>query len=224
MRSLRVISLVLLLATCIHGREYRTITGQDNCLLKPRLGSAHSMQGRFCKPGSERYLDGVGEMYRSPLVPSARAISNEVHGMVPRDPYSSVGASEMFTLYGQFITHDLGWTPAANTSVSGGKSYTVREGMFIPVPKCDKEWDIKCTGSVSIPAWRASTYPTPPGKPREYENQINSWIDGSVVYGNDADRQATLRSFKNGKMKTTIGPGGDFPPFNLNNTSTSNDA
>lgn len=37
-----------------------------------------------------------------------------------------------------------------------------------------------------------------------HKNLISSWIDGNNVYGSDEETANKLRSFVNGKMKTSV--------------------
>jgi hypothetical protein len=52
-----------------------------------------------------------------------------------------------------------------------------------------------------------------PGEPRKFKNAITSWIDGSQVYGSDNETNCALRSFKNGKLKTSGNPGEELLPL-----------
>lgn len=44
--------------------------------------------------------------------------------------------------------------------------------------------------------------------PREQLNQASSFIDGSVIYGNDKDTADELRTFINGELKMLLTPDG----------------
>ena len=72
--------------------------------------------------------------------------------------------------------------------------------MNITVPTCDKNFDPDCTGDKFL-VFKRSQYVmnTTTGKRQQITN-ITSWIDGSVVYGNDISWNQMIRSFKNGKL------------------------
>ena len=39
--------------------------------------------------------------------------------------------------------------------------------------------------------------------PRLQKNEITAWIDGSMIYGSDADKANKLRSFSKGRLRTS---------------------
>lgn len=41
------------------------------------------------------------------------------------------------------------------------------------------------------------------GQSRMHRNMITSWIDGNQVYGSDEETSRSLRTFTNGKLKTS---------------------
>lgn len=57
--------------------------------------------------------------------------------------------------------------------------------------------------------------------PRQHANQISAFLDGSVIYGSDATRAATLRSFQGGRLKTSDG---NLMPLNSDGLANANDA
>ena len=57
-----------------------------------------------------------------------------------------------------------------------------------------------------IPFYRSQVYPgSGVSSPRNEINLNTAWIDASMVYGSDSVRAGWLRTFKNGKMKTSAG-------------------
>lgn len=52
-----------------------------------------------------------------------------------------------------------------------------------------------------------------PGQTRKFKNAITSWIDGSQIYGSDNETNCALRTFKNGKLKTSGNQGEELLPL-----------
>ena len=75
----------------------------------------------------------------------------------------------------------------------------VLSGQFnIPVPAGDPSFDPAGTGTQVIPLTRSSFDPatgTGADNPRQQVNVVTAWIDGSQVYGSDAEVAAKLRTF-----------------------------
>ncbi len=119
---------------------------------------------------------------------------------------SSRLSSFVFT-WGQFLDHDITLTP---------EDEDLSEPI-LPVPN-----DII---TAPIPFHRSEAFPGTggTGQSREQRNNLTAWIDASNVYGSDYTRANYLRTFTDGKLKTSnaVG-GGDLLPFNtVNNQSGS---
>ena len=104
----------------------------------------------------------------------------------------------MHTFWGQFIDHDISLTP----SQSGSDA----ESIAISVPAGDPFFDPGSSGTAVIPLNRSTFNPlTGSTNPREHQNTITTWIDASSVYGSDKETADSLRTFSEGKMKTSEG-------------------
>ncbi len=145
-------------------------------------------------------MDGQSEP-AGPNRPNPRVISNALfaqEGLI-NDP---VGLSDYTWVFGQFIDHDV-----ALTEEEG-------EVMPIPVPMGDPQFDPFFTGNATIAFHRnLPRFGTGfgIGNPRNYDNAITAYIDGSGVYGSDEYRANWLRSFTDGKLKVSEG---DLLPYN----------
>jgi peroxidase len=126
--------------------------------------------------------------------PSPRAISN----LLCDEPVTHFNARELSTyvyVWGQFIDHDMSLTPTGTTE-------------YVPIPLPPDE----VIFTEEIPFDRSLVYPgTGIRTPRQQMNQNTSWIDASMVYGCDSVRARWMRTFTNGKMKTSAG---NFLPWN----------
>ncbi len=163
--------------------DTRTYDGTDNNLTNPGWGSAGTNQSRVTTP---RYLDDYGSaMVTSP---NARAVSNALGVQTAPTESNPLELSSMFWQWGQFIDHDLDLTTtnAADffgIEVPAGDAFFT-PGSFIPMARSTVA---DGTGGASV---------------RQFPNGITSWLDGSMVYGSDADRADALRSFTGGRLAT----------------------
>ncbi len=137
----------------------------------------------------------------NPVRPSTRVISNAVVAHPEEDVKNDRFLGDFSYVFGQFIDHDLDLTERPVNPAQ-------REPFNIPVPLCDPHFDPLCTGTQVIPLSRARVVPgtgTGLGNPRQQPNQINAFIDGSVVYGSDEATADFLRSFSGGRLRTSPG-------------------
>ena len=74
-----------------------------------------------------------------------------------------------FTIWGQFIDHDLTLTQVNE-----------EEHADIEIPRCDPYFDAECRGNKKIP-FKRSVFENQ--HPRKHNNSITHWLDGSNVYG-----------------------------------------
>ena len=128
--------------------------------------------------------DLVGQNRKNP-----REISNLVFQMNGEAPSGSL-SSFVFT-WGQFLDHDITLTPTNPNETAN----------IPPLP-----------GDIIIGAFNRSAFLPGTGVngiPREQLNENTAWIDASGVYGSDTPKANSLRTFVNGKMKTSIGNNGE---------------
>lgn len=147
--------------------------------------------------------------------PSPRQISNEISDQGSENIISDRLLSAMSHAWGQFIDHDLDLTKAGST-----------EKLSIAVPTGDPYFDPNSTGTKTIDTMRSAYDPnTGTTTPRQQVNSITAWMDGSMVYGSDADTAAALRTMTDGKLKTSannmlpLNDAATFPTGTLNMAS-----
>lgn len=170
-------------------QEYRSIDGTYNNKVNPNWGTVGEIQKRL-SPAD--YVDGEG-LPRSGAAfnrPNPRTISNQIFDQDGNVP-DNMGLSDFTWGFGQFIDHDI-------TLFEGGRE-------FLPIIT-EAEDDYFEAGAM-IPMIRnmAAEGTGENGVPREYTNNITAYVDGSNIYGSDEDRAQWLRSFRDGKLKTSQG-------------------
>ena len=191
------------------GREVRSYDGTNNNLTHTNWGATFEHLQRL---GAVDYADGISDL-AGPDRPSARAVSNGVADQVEGVSIpNTVSATDFVWQWGQFIDHDLDLTDGAEESAD------------IPVPVGDPFFDPTSSGGQFITFNRAlfdSATGTDVANPREQENEITSWIDGSMVYGSDDERNAALRESSTPFLKTSAG---NLLPFNTDELTNANGA
>ncbi len=133
-------------------------------------------------------------------------MSNQVVAQGNLSILNPLGASDWLWQWGQFIDHDLALEEPTLAS----------EPFLIPV---DDPSDSLFNPSFPFLPFRRND-PAPgtgagTSVPREQVNSITAYIDGSNVYGSDQERSGYLRTFENGRLKTTLADNGEIlPPRN----------
>ena len=178
----------------VGGKEIRQFDGTSNNRKNPMWGGSFQQLQRLADAD---YGDGISTLAGANRK-SAREISNIVfsQGQSENIP-NSFGTSDYIWQWGQFIDHDVGLTDGSTD-----------EAINIPVPQPD-------IFTSDIPVNRAIFDPdtgTGIGNPREQENEITSWIDGSMVYGSSDERASALREGPDSPFLATSG--GNLLPFN----------
>ncbi|MFK7806644.1 MAG: peroxidase family protein, partial [Saprospiraceae bacterium] len=167
---------------------YRTIDGSLNNFDHPEWGKANIPLYREIPAA---YGDGQGSL-AGPNRPSPRHISNQLSDE-PQDRRDERLLSGMAYQFGQFLDHDIVLSEGGN------------EQAPIQVPGYDPIF----TPNSIIPFTRSAAIPG--SSPREQANSITSYIDASHIYGSDPERAAWLRTFQDGKLKTSKG---NLLPYN----------
>lgn len=173
---------------------WQSIDGTGNNLAHPLWGSAGS---DFLRVAPAEYADGISTP-AGPDRPNARLVSNTLAAQDDATPTNDRQMSAFIYAWGQFIDHDLDLTMSASPA----------EAFNIAIPTGDAQFDPLNTGTQAIPLNRSNFDPatgTSSANPRQQVNSITAWIDGSMVYGSDADTAASLRTLTGGRLKTSDG-------------------
>jgi len=115
--------------------------------------------------------------------PGARAISNAVSADTG-DKGNKADASDMFWLWGQFLDHDI------------DLSTTTDSVMDIPVPDDDTTFE----PGGELESKRSKSRDNVFGVPQQI-NDITALIDGSNIYGSDAEKTESLREGQGGRLR-----------------------
>ncbi|XP_051665838.1 eosinophil peroxidase-like [Manacus candei] len=187
--------------------RYRTITGECNNRRHPSLGASNRALARWLPA---QYEDGVSippgwtegrRFYGFPL-PLVRRVSNEIVRFPPERLRLDQRRSLMFMQWGQFIDHDLDFSPEtpARFSFRGeidcDTSCAKRPPCFpIQIPPNDPRITNRRD---CLPFFRSAPACTPGRGVREQVNALTSFLDGSVVYGSEVAVARRLRDRSRG--------------------------
>lgn len=157
-------------------QDGRTLDGRGNNTETPVFGAAGTPYLRIANPA---YPDGKGAMMDGP---PPRAISNRIFNDLGQNLFSENDASQWAWIWGQFLDHEFGL-----------RDSTPGEKAPIPFDANDPlERYRNDLGAISFNRTPAAPN-TGTDTPREQLNQISSFIDGSVVYGNSPVRLDWMR-------------------------------
>ena len=177
--------------------EFRSFDGSQNNLTNPDYGVAgSSLLNKAPLEYGDGYSFPAGVDRENP-----RVISNAIADQNEDIP-SDRALTNLIWAFGQFLDHDLDLVPDSDVSAN------------ISVPTGDPDLDPFATGEVEIVMHESefvSGTGTDPDNPRQLPNKITSWIDGSNIYGSNAERAEFLRSGEDGKLKLSSG---NLLPFN----------
>ncbi|QDT93161.1 peroxidase family protein [Gimesia algae] len=179
--------------------EYASIDGTGNNIDNPEYGSTNT---ELLRLADADYSDGqytpAGEDR-----PSSREISNVI-AAAETSQTNDRYLTDILWVWGQFIDHDITLTQSALD-----EDGNPLESFPIEVPTGDIYFDPDGSGDDLIGLNR-STYEVDENGIRQQINQITAFIDGSVIYGSDAERAASLRTFQGGLLATSDG---DLLPY-----------
>ncbi len=178
-------------------QEYRSFDGTGNNLQQSDWGAAGAPLARKT---TVDYGDGIS-LPGGASRPNPRLISNTLFA---QDSLinDALKLSDFVWVFGQFIDHDI--TLVENNT----------ETANIQVPIGDPWFDPFNTGIAFIGMNRSEVLAgtgTSFANPRQHPNRITAFLDASGVYGSDLDRANWLRTFSDGKLKTSAG---NNLPFN----------
>ena len=192
----------LLLATFTfvfsNAQNFRSYDGRGNNLNNPTWGSVNEP---LVIETSLDYSDDM-QSANGQNRPNPRTISNVLFSQDSLLP-DVMKLSDYTWAFGQFIDHDITITPPDSD-----------EDISINVPSGDLWFDPDSLGTASIPMSRTNHIDgtgEDVSSPRLISNLTTAFIDGSSFYGHNQERSNWLRTYRNGKLKTSQG---GLLPFN----------
>lgn len=199
-RTVYILLCALLMSMSAEGQQVRSYDGYGNNEANPELGATQTPLKVIT---SLEFEDKIGVPTGSTR-PNPREISNRLFAQ-DELIYDEQELSDFVWVFGQFIDHDIVLVGAGD------------EPAMIVVPPCDPVFDPNCETPTIIPMTRSKFMVgtgLTPENPRQYANEITPFIDGSGVYGSSEERANWLRTFEDGKLKTSQG---NLLPFNTMN-------
>ena len=200
--------------TTSSAKAYRTPDGSCNNLDQPLKGASNTPFGRLLPP---EYEDGVyipvghnqavnGNPFAGPW-PSARRVSRLIIRDSTRD---NSAVNVIFTLFGQFLALDFSRFGTFLTQECSQSCDLVANLPFcnpILVEPADPDYgrqganEGRCLFITRAMGECLQPFNSTFSKPRQQINQVTHYIDASMVYGNNAQEVAAVRSFKGGCLK-----------------------
>ena len=186
-------------------QQYRNNDGSGNNLANSDWGATNSQINRLTQ---QSFNDSISEMSH-PEYENPRIVSNQVCIESIATP-NSLGLSNMNVLWSEFINNDMQLTSHQDSSHEGGM-----EEAHITIPIDDEIMNPGGVEDSRIKYLRTefiSDTGSEEGNPREYPNEVSSWLDGSSIYSPNVELQYYLRSGEGGRLKVTDIDGWDMVP------------
>lgn len=214
-------------------QRYRTADGSCNNLAYTSWGKAKST---YYRETPNCYDDLYGTPHtlgqQKTTLPNSRKVSYTVF---PDEDQPSTSYSLMLMQFGQLIDHDVGLAGVAKLPSGQGISccasiYTDFPELLHPecsaitIPRDDPyyaQYNEYCMNFVrSASTSRPNCYLGA----RDQINQLTSYIDGSMIYGNNVERQKSVRLHQGGLLNYTIRDGNcEYLPLKKDNSSSNPD-
>jgi peroxidase len=194
---------------CNHHQRYRTIDGTCNNPQEPTWGSVDIALLRLADPV---YNDGFNSLRSrgkdGNLLPGPRSVSITVTPATERRPARRV--SWMVFRLGQFLDHDISFTPEDEASDEEESNPCERTSHTapIPIPANDPFYDPKARLCLpftrSLPQMEPNSHKKGPKVVRQQINDITAFIDASNVYGSTKEIADKVREPGSAFLRTTL--------------------
>ncbi|HJL59537.1 MAG TPA: peroxidase family protein [Candidatus Thalassarchaeaceae archaeon] len=185
--------------------QWQTVNGSGNNLAHSDWGSAGDELKRI---SSVNFTDNISTMANTDFS-NPREISNTICTETEQIN-DTRGLSSINAFWGEFVRNDIQLTSHQNSQHEGGM-----EESHILIPVDDEIMNPTHATDAKIKYIRTEFIAgtgTDDNNPREYANEVSSWIDGSSIYGHSVASQDVLRTGEGGLMKVTDWQGHDMIP------------
>uniref|UniRef100_A0A8D2IIV4 Thyroid peroxidase n=1 Tax=Varanus komodoensis TaxID=61221 RepID=A0A8D2IIV4_VARKO len=218
--------------------KYRHITGACNNREHPRWGASNTALARWLPPA---YEDGLsqpkgwnhGFLHNGFPLPSVREVTRKIIEVSNEDVTEDELHSEIIIVWGQYIDHDLAFTPQSGNRLSFQGEVNCQLTCENQDP-CFPIQPSSCTDTFStsmdcMPFYRSSPACTTGHQgvllgnlsvltPRQQINSLTSFLDASTVYGSTTTAEHKLRNLtsKEGLLRTNMhyfDNGREYLPF-----------
>lgn len=187
-RFLWILFFVVFTFPSLTAQSFRSINGTSNNETNLEWGASGHILTSITTPSFE---DGISSMSGENR-PNPRYISNYISAQTEKIN-SSLSLSDYLWAWGQFVDHDIVLVESDPF-----------DPIFITIPEDDEVF----TPGGSMVMFRSEAVHNTGNSvdnPRQYENKVTAYVDGSVVYGSDESRARWLRTMEGGKLKTSNG-------------------
>ena len=161
----------------------RTLDGYGNHTLNPVYGAAGDVMKRNTPNG---YLDNLGIADLSG--PNPRVVSNVLFAQ-EESLSNDKNLSDFAWAFAQFISHEIKGLEQGQEQLTN-----------IIAPENDTFFS-----DGEVVTSKRYDFTLDENDQRQYRNIVTAFIDGSSIYGVDVNRASWLRTFENGKLKTSEG-------------------
>lgn len=188
--------------SCDRTAKYRQTDGSCNNLENGQLGKSSTPYKRLLKPAYDDNMDeprrrGVG----GENLPNPRSVALAVHQ--PLDTPAKI--SNLGVMFGQYVDHDFALTASTGSGAVATKCTcgdTSGDCVNIPTPEedtlnSDQSCIVLTRSGGSFNKFDCTL------NAREQTNLLTHWLDLSQTYGSDSGTENRLRSFRNGRLRTS---------------------
>ncbi len=171
------------------GQTLRAIDGFNNNNSFPEWGAEGDELFHVTNPA---FGDGISSMTGDER-PNPRVISNTLFSqseVIPDDQ----NLSDFVWSFGQFIDHEIILV-----------DNDLREPLAISIPQGDPVFSPQGAPIGMFRSLGLLGSGTDEDNVRGYANGVTAYIDGSAIYGSDERRASWLRTYEQGKLKTSLG-------------------